>query len=445
MTTNLHDYSAPAIMRGGNQSPVARLGPLTINGIIAFLSGIAVFGSGFGSLRPTIGGLLLHPCMIPLLVSLPVTVYLRIGKFPPRILSGLAVFTAMYCISALGQTIALGEIAKSISAAVMIVGTALLIRTRTDFVAGTLGFTIAIGLLAFRTLQAPDVGDVINPIDVANKNSFSIYALPAILLAGAVALQLPKLSWLIKGPLVLLGLVAAVSILTSGNRSGWLGVVVVGVLLVKDRKMGGALLVLVLAAAASYWITNFGDTRVAEQRIKDTEKGRTSDNLRLWLFRTSFAIALENPLVGVSPQQLPFELGRRVTTSTRFNFVDPHNVFGHVVGGSGLICFAALLYTGWAMWKWPLPKTARKEPTGRMFWASIRTMHSMLILWMVRGMFTREILYNPGACIGLGLVIGWCMVEQAMFLKTTESDRGSRSVNGVSPPVWTLGIPGSTS
>ena len=37
-----------------------------------------------------------------------------------------------------------------------------------------------------------------------------------------------------------------------------------------------------------------------------------------------------------------------------------------------------------------------------------RLLRMMVILWMIRGMFTSAILYNPGFSMGLGLAIGFC-------------------------------------
>jgi hypothetical protein len=36
-----------------------------------------------------------------------------------------------------------------------------------------------------------------------------------------------------------------------------------------------------------------------------------------------------------------------------------------------------------------------------------------VFLWLVRGMFTREILYNPSFNIALGLAIGLCIIAEA--------------------------------
>lgn len=396
------------------------LGPLTATGVLAFLTGFSVLASGISSLRPEIGGLLLQPCLIPLGLAMPFVLLTRLGEFPGRILGFLALFTAMYCFSALGGH--LGEIAKALSAMVMIVVPALLIKSRKDFIAGALGMILAVGLLGFRGLEAGQVDSYgINPMeDVANKNSYSLYALPAILLAGASLIRFRSLSWWIK---VIIGVsitATSISIAVSGNRSGWLGLAFVGLLLMKDRKLAGTLTVLLIAIGAGYWITNFANTSVAERRLEETQEGTSSDKLRLELIRNAFVVSLEHPLLGVSPEHLPFELGR-LSKISEVAWIDPHNVFGHVAGGSGLICLLGLIGAGWSMWHWPISAKTRKDPSASMYIAAVKVMHSMLILWVVRGMFSREILYNPGVCIGLGIAIGWCMYEQGRLQQSQSS------------------------
>ena len=42
----------------------------------------------------------------------------------------------------------------------------------------------------------------------------------------------------------------------------------------------------------------------------------------------------------------------------------------------------------------------------------------MVVLTVIRGLFSREILYAPGFAIGLGLAIGFCMIKQVWPVKT---------------------------
>ena len=100
--------------------------------------------------------------------------------------------------------------------------------------------------------------------------------------------------------------------------------------------------------------------------------------------------ALAFAIMGISPSELRWEIGRRLDKT----FVDPHNAFAHVAAGSGLICFAALMAVGWTLFFWH-PRGGRKITSKEDPLYSARLLMRMLIiLWVVRGSFSREILYN---------------------------------------------------
>ena len=42
-----------------------------------------------------------------------------------------------------------------------------------------------------------------------------------------------------------------------------------------------------------------------------------------------------------------------------------------------------------------------------------RLLRMMVLLWVIRGMFTSAILYNPGFSMGLGLAVGYCALLSA--------------------------------
>jgi len=50
-------------------------------------------------------------------------------------------------------------------------------------------------------------------------------------------------------------------------------------------------------------------------------------------------------------------------------------------------------------------------------------MRMMVILWFVRGNFTRDILFNPSFNIGLGLAIGLCMLAETARQGRTAKNR----------------------
>lgn len=411
--------SAPALARPDAQEYSDRL---TVTGIILFVTGILVIASGFGRFRPEIAGLKLHPYLIPIALLFPSMLLSRIQQFPARVLGGLAVFGGIYVAAALNGAGGLSETFKILSAGMVIVGSALFVQRHSDFVAGTLGLNLAVAALAVHGLsEYENVSVGFKGLDVANKNSYSLYALPAMLLAGYVILQMPKTKKPIK---VLLGLCAMASlaaIFMSGNRSGYLGALVVGIMLLASRKAKGILLVAAVAGAVVFYIANYGSTVVLSRRLEQTAEGTESDRLRRDLIGTCIKIAIENPILGASPQGLPLAIGRHLQTEYRHDIIDPHNVFAHVLGGCGIICFGFLIFTGISLWQYGKP--IKNREADREYPDLGRLLRMMLFLWFVRGMFSREILYAPGFCIGLGIIIGAVAIQRRWNLRGQNSAR----------------------
>jgi hypothetical protein len=395
---------------------------LTLTGVYLFVIALLVVGSGFTSLRPSIGGLLLHPYLIPVAAAFPFVVMARITHFPALVLASLLVFTGMYCFSVLsGGSLALGEVIRFVSSIVTIITCALLVRKRGDFVAGALGLSIAVAALAWHGLQEPTKLGV-EAVQGANKNSYSLFALPAILMAGYITLQMPTVPKWVKTLLVISTIPALMAIFMSANRSGYLGAVLVGLMLFWDRRGKGMLLVGLITATVAFAIIEFGRTDVLDQRMKQTMEGNKSDEHRLAILSACLQIGMENPVMGVSPQLLPFELGRRTSIMSGLNVIEAHNIFAHVWAASGVICFMALIAVGWTMWAWRPRGGGKVGGADDPLREARKLMRMMVVLWVVRGMFTREIVFNPSFNIALGLVIGLCILA--------EKARGARRADG---------------
>lgn len=380
----------------------ASLAGLSLTGVLLLLIGGLVVASGYRSMRPTVLGLALHPTLVPIAIAFPLVFLSRIGVFPQRVLICLSTFVGIYFLSILnGMSLSASEIFKMGAAFVTILTCALLVRKRGDFVAGALGLCIAVALLAARGLSDDRTNQV---MDGANKNSYSLFALPALLLTGFICLRMKRTPLIIKGTMVGCMLLALFVIFLGGNRSGYLGAVLVGAMLFWEQRGRGMVLVGIVALALFLLISQFGDTRILDRRLEQTVEGNRSDDHRIHLVQHSFRIALENPIIGVSPQQFPNHLA--VLMDRRGGRFESHNVVAHVMGGSGFICLAALGFVGWSLW-FPFPKHEyrKKGPDDPIFEAR-KLMRMFVVLWFVRGMFTREILFNPAFNIAIGLSIG---------------------------------------
>ncbi|HEY1786333.1 MAG TPA: hypothetical protein VGG30_12315, partial [Pirellulales bacterium] len=128
---------------------------LTISGIILFITCALMFGSGFKRWRPEIGGLLVHPFLIPLAIVSPFLLVGSLKNFPTKVLFALCVFFGMYTLSNIsGGRAGLSELIKVMTTGVAMVCTALLIRSRSDFVAGVIGLAVASGAMGFFGMQS---------------------------------------------------------------------------------------------------------------------------------------------------------------------------------------------------------------------------------------------------------------------------------------------------
>lgn len=383
-------------------------GRLTFNGLLLFVIGLSVAASGFTSLRFEVRGLLMHPYLFVVGAVFPLFVVSRLLDFPQRILLALALFAALYFGSTFAGGVSVSLGVKIAASVVTIVTAALLVKSRADFLAGVLGLMMAMGFLAFYGLEADDVAPSAGyeAMEVANRNAYSLYALPVILMATFVLLQRRPDPILFKLVIATCMVGSVVMIIVSLNRSGWIGLALIGamsLLTFRHRRMLTVAGICALAAAVYLIVDYVQSSQPVSVRFISTTEGTESDRLRWQLIRTSVELGLENPLFGTSPQLLPLMLGQRLGWAS----MEPHNVVAHLIGGCGFICFAALLFLGWTLWRWDPAGAA--PPRVRTEFLEVRTLlRMMLVLWIVRGMFTHEILYSPGFCIGLGMCIGLC-------------------------------------
>lgn len=399
-------FSGPAARRAVQSSSTG----LTLTGVVLFLIGVLVVASGYVALRPKIMGVSLHAALVPIGLAFPFVLLSRGNQFPMRVMVGLIAFAGIYAFSVVnGASIALNEIVKIGSTFAAIITCALLVRSRADFVAGCLGLAIGVAVLGIPGLRAASgTLEGVEVLEGANKNTYSMFALPCILLAGYIYLNMP-ITRLVKWALVGCATICLLVIFMSANRSGYVGAALVALMLFWNRRGRGLILVAMVGAVVAGWVVYSGNTAAFERRLKQTNEGTSSDESRVALVIGAFQIALENPIVGVSPQKAPEHLARaaaQITGRHRMTAFGAHNVFAHVAAGSGLICFGALLFLGWAMWN-PTPKdagwTGRKDDPVRPVRQLLRM---MVVLWVIRGMFTHEIHFNICFNITFGLILG---------------------------------------
>lgn len=368
-----------------------------------------LLGSGFEDARIELGGLLVHPYLALIAVLLPFVTLPKLARVPPLIITWMGAFLMLYLALALRDPSGVGECLKISAAFATFLTAAFLTKNRADLRAASTVLCLVAAVFAVRgmTHVENEIVGATEMLDIGGKNAYSLLALPGLLLGGAVALDRKTGPWL--RVLNTLGVICiAAGLFATGNRSGWLGVLVSAFLLLARGRSLRAGIALGVLAIAVYWLLNeLSSTAAFERRWNMTFEGYGSDETRWDLFVTALQIGLENPVLGASPEGVYSELPRRLDLP--FGMIDTHNVFGFIVGGFGLITTTAFLALGYSLWR-------RQRPVSQDS-AHILLRH-LLILWVVRGSFSREVLYAPAFFIALGVAFGLCLQEGVWRVRT---------------------------
>lgn len=265
--------------------------------------------------------------------------------------------------------------------------------------------TLAIGSLAARGLRL-DTSGGLEAIENANRNAYSLYALPCVLLSGFILLRIKRLDLWIRCLLGIGALAVTLGIAINLNRSGWLGLGLIATLLIYERSFKAAAAFAATGIVLGIVMSIFFDLSHVQDRVLATRHGLSSDDMRWKLISYSMEIGMENPLLGASPQGLGHELAARLGFPGAM--MDTHNVFAHIFGGSGGVCLFLMFYCGYLMWSHRLPRL----PPNRLakFQEARRLLRYLLVLWLLRGFFSHEILYSPAFCMAMGLCLGFCLL-----------------------------------
>jgi len=369
---------------------------VAITGLIA--------AAAFPSLRIDLGGLQVPLHVIPVLFALPST-FARLNRIPSRVRATLAAFTFLFGASVLVHGEQFGDFVKVATSAVTLVTVVGLVRSKKDFLIGVLAFGVSLMVMNLRGITGGMVEHVgYEPLrGIANKNAYSIYALPGVMLAAFVLLHFRQRRWA-TATLVASILTSTFVLFTGANRSGWGGILVIGAMLAIQARRWRALTLVGGLAAASYVVFSvFGDSETFRYQAQRTTSGYGSDTLRQSLFLTAIEIGIENPFFGIGVQELPRELAKR--TEADSDVVDPHNVVGYVAGGTGLITLFALIALGIALCLRPtqqmLPKLLLAHDLVRL----------LVVLFVLRGQFSRELLTVAAFPIATGLALGLSLLD----------------------------------
>jgi hypothetical protein len=385
---------------------------LSATGFLLAISCAAVGASVFPQLRPRIGSMLMHPVhfgCVPLLVF----GIGRIRLIRGRILVAIFACAIFFSISALTAKGGIAPTLKMVASVASILGAATAIKSERDFRWAAIGFALGACVASVRGLIVGTYFGIggINPmVGIANKNAFSLYILPAILLGGHIALHAAtsRLQRLVLAGCIL---TTVFTIFSTANRSGWLcvGLIVLILAYKAIRRFRQFVLLAILVGTAVYLPSRYGNTEMIEHRIEQTREGYGSDRLRIELITHALEVAAQHPIFGASPQRLPYEVARR--SPIRGVLTDLHNVFALIIGGGGALLSLAFMGLFIALWQRPRGwfRELKSTPLGEAH----DLLRAMVLLWCVRGFFSAEILYTPAFSLGIGICIGLVIVREA--------------------------------
>jgi O-Antigen ligase len=381
-----------------------------------FWAGVATAGSAFRFLRFEISGLAFHPYMLTFFLLLFRAIP-RIHCFPARIGRPAGLFFFLYTISLIQGTSFVIQLTKISVMAITLILITVSVRSRDDFIAGALGLGTCAALLCIRGfIKGPGEFGSINPIEGSQKNAFSLFYLPALtlclglLFSGNLPIQR-------RSALALIVALIFSGVALSSNRSGWLtSGTLVFLLFSTNRQRLRMAMFLAIAGFLAFVIAEIVTVEAGGVSERASVNAAQSDNLRFQLIVRAITIGLQHPILGVSPTRLTRMLGDIEKVGDEG--IDCHNVTGYLIGGCGLVTFAAYCLLAFVMLRPPTGFNLRNpSPLAAQ---SARILSIMTVGWIIRSQFQEDVLFSPTFTVGLGLCIGFCACS-GVYKTSTEA------------------------
>ena len=438
--------SQPSTSRRGNRwrsdsnwfaTRIDRWGRATL----VFSSGLFLAGSLTPWGRPQIGPFLFHPYLLLLGLMTVIGGLKRFFELEHRLQLLLSVFLALYVALCFQGGFSLSEPVKMFITIFTIWAFAVLLRNRSEVVFASLGATIGMAIISLPTILTPKsnltgYGGALSG-GFGNKNTFSLYALPMILLGVHFALDdqvSPKVRWVFG---ISAGL-ASIGILSGGNRSGYLGLVVIIVLMALRRRKPREIAMLTIGGSVVFLLlTTVGSSKALWFRLSDPSTSQASDAVRVNIVSVAMSIGWHNPLLGVGPPNVANAIGTSVGYAIQKNVsggLDAHNLYAYLFAGGGfplVILLGILLIALMAR-----PSAWRKTGTPSHSAASaMALMQSMVILFAIRAWFSEDAMTTPGFPTAFGIALALVAIESRLAHR--ENSNGGPARTPDEPPQHT--------
>jgi hypothetical protein len=385
-------------------------------GIWASLTSLLFVFSISAEFRLNLAGLLVHPYLLLLPIAIVFT-GLSLQTFPRATWYYMLLFFVFFSLGSLQNDNPISEILKVGASLATFVFFVQSVKTEKDFRRISWGFVavaVTIGIMGFVAGEsATGEGARLSGINVlegiGNKNAQSLFTLPGLFLAMNLAFYyLRARRWLIAGMIVCCIFFIIVQIFLSANRSGWVGMFVVflSYLVISGINIR-ALLLSGLVVIFTYVAIDQYAEDVFERKRTQTVEGYSSDIGRRMLIRESILVGLENPLFGVGFEPLNRQLATRLGLN-RFGAeqIDTHFLIGYIFGATGIFSLAFFLL----FLKSLCTRRFRWRKANRVLRQSWLMLVTFVFLFVVRSLFTREILYSPTFVGCMGLLYGYYLI-----------------------------------
>ena len=392
--------------------PIIRWNKISNKGIVGALLSFSLVLSFFRELRIPVAGTLMHPYLL-LLIPLAVAGSLNLFQQKRNIQITLFFYAGIFSLAQIVD-FNLGEVLKIFAGIFIFFFFTKVVQNEEDFKLSAFGFIFAALFLSLKIIFLARSGDVsilagvdaLEETGIGNKNSQSQYILPGFFFICFF------FSYSLKNNIVesafwsVCILIITAGVAFTGNRSGYLGILIVILILIANFRISFTTVFLVLFLfIGGYFIVENLASEVVEHKLEQTTDGKRGDTHRRELLFHSVTLGFEYPLLGLGLTGLCRELAKRV--DPEFRALDPHNLYGYLLGGGGVFVFTLFfrfLYLifnntyNYAKIKARLLVKDRYDNNLHIW------IIGFIILFLVRSLFTRELIYSPHFMGGLGLV-----------------------------------------
>jgi hypothetical protein len=393
-----------------------------------FIVGLLFIFSISAEYRLSVFGLLVHPYLI----LMPFAILfgqINFNNLPGNVRNSLFLFFFIFSLACIQNINPLSEIFKVGASLLTFIFFALSIKSEKDFRYISWAFVLCalvIGIQGFLLGDEVSRGGRLSGINalegLGNKNAQSLFTLPGIFLGGLLLLKYLKEKNSLGSLLMLISIFfILVSVLLSANRSGWLGLIIIVFVFVFYLGLGTrSLMLLGIFSVFTYFAIDRYASDIVEHKSEQTIEGYSSDEGRQRLALLALDVGIENPLLGVGMDELHKQMAIRLKLN-KFGVekTDTHFLIGYLFGATGIFSLVAFIFFLFSIVKKRYPRIISNRYANQVRKARLLLV-GFVILFGVRSLFSREILYSPTFMGGIGLLFGYYL-----FLVRSSNDQNT--------------------